>query len=283
MSTALIKISLLFQYLRIFDRGRMRLFCIALIVLVGLWGTAYTLLAWFPCSPVYGYWTWTESNTCWAYGSIRAAEFYATYTSHAVLNMVFDFIVLAIPIQLYFRHDTIRSARIRLLALLSMGTLVSSISIWRLIAILEHRAATWPTFDPTWYGPAAVTLGMVEVNAASICACVPVFWPVLTARLDMIFVTQEVEITRERRFSDKEDEIELSGSGTHSRADSQASQTQLNLLQTAKPTTTHYMDDYIMDQVDPLRSKTSMAVSSEAISKTVERRRSQRTLLRQNK
>jgi hypothetical protein len=147
------------------------------------------------------------------------------------------------------------------------------------VAIVAHRAATWPTFDPTWYGTSAVTLGMMEVNAASICACVPVFWPVLTARLDMIFVTQEVQITRERRFSDKEDEIELSRSGTHSRADSEASQSHLNITKNGKPTT-HYMDDYIMDQVDPLRSKTRMAVSSEVMVKGVERQRSQRNLLR---
>jgi hypothetical protein len=122
MSTALIKVSLLFQYLRIFDKGNMRLVCIFLLVFVGLWGTAYTLLAWFPCNPIWGYWTWATSNTCWAYGSIRPAEFYATYTSHAVLNMLLDFFVLAIPVPLYFRHDTMKSARMRLLALLSMGT-----------------------------------------------------------------------------------------------------------------------------------------------------------------
>ena len=42
---------------------------------------------------------------------------------------------------------------------------------------------------------------MTEINLASICACLPVFWPVFTTKLESIQVTHEVEVTREERRS----------------------------------------------------------------------------------
>lgn len=123
MSTALIKASLLFQYLRIFDRGNTRMLCIIVLVITCLWGMAYSLLAWFPCKPIYGYWDWSKSEQCWAFASLDPNEFFATYASHAVINMVLDFVVLAIPMPLYFRKTTSWPTRRRLLMLLCAGTL----------------------------------------------------------------------------------------------------------------------------------------------------------------
>jgi hypothetical protein len=69
MSTALIKLSLLFQYLRAVDSGRIRIFCIALIVIISIWGFIYSFMAWFPCFPIRAYWDWTlTSAKCYAYG-----------------------------------------------------------------------------------------------------------------------------------------------------------------------------------------------------------------------
>lgn len=171
--------------------------------------------------------------------------------------------------------DTVRAITcvLKLSNLTNLRNRVSGVSIWRLAACIEHKAATSPTFDPTWYGVPVIVLGMMEVNAASICACVPVFWPALTARMDQIFVTQEIKITRERRFSEEEgdDEIELQDS--HSRTPSMSSQHNL----TKKDM--HYMDDYVIEQVDPLRDKTrNVEVSTELPSKTVGRKQSTRSM-----
>ncbi|KAK6208338.1 hypothetical protein LQW54_006962 [Pestalotiopsis sp. IQ-011] len=276
MSTALVKASLLFQYLRIFKSGWIRIVCIVVLVATCLWGTAYTVLTWFPCKPVSVYWNWFETGGhCWAFASLNGNKFYAAYLSHTVTNMVLDFLVLAIPTPLYFRASTTAPTRRRLLMLFCAGTLVSGISIWRLAACIEHKAATYPVFDPTWYGVPVIVLGMMEVNAASVCACVPVFWPALTARMDQIFVTQEIKITRERRFSeDGDDEFELQDSHSHnSRTLSMSSQKNLTKKEM------HYMDDYVMEQVDPLRDKTrNVEVSTELPSKTVGRKQSTRSM-----
>jgi hypothetical protein len=278
-----------------------------MIIFVSLWGLAYSLLSWFPCAPISGYWNWQVSNHCWAFASLEPSKFFGAYASHAVTNMVLDFIVLTIPMPLLIHENSSRGTRTRLMILLVAGSLyvyfsppsftsffsslvsrvlyslfvstmsdqnnrVSGISIWRLVAIIQHRAATWPTFDPTWYGPSVVILGLMEVNAASICACVPVFWPVLSARLDNIFVTQEIEITREFRFGERlDDEIRLrdevgGGGGRGRRGDprrrSTGSVSHFHLHKTLSNKRSHYLDDYVMDQVDPLRHKKSAGIAS---------------------
>lgn len=92
---------------------------------------------------------------------------------------------------------------------------------------MEHKAATYPTFDPTWYGPISIVLAAAEVESAMICASVPVFWPMLRGSfLGNIFVTKEVEVTFEQRYGsedhfDRIDNFELQ-KGV-SRADSEAS------------------------------------------------------------
>lgn len=81
-------------------------------------------------------------------------------------------------------------------------------SLWRLATIIQHRATTYPTFDPTWYAPISVILAAVEVDVAMVCACVPVFWPVLRDGLGKIYVTKEIEITHDRRMGSA-DALEL--------------------------------------------------------------------------
>ncbi|CAJ2503634.1 Uu.00g110280.m01.CDS01 [Anthostomella pinea] len=257
-STTLIKISLLFQYLRIFDRGTMRYICISLIGLIGLWGFAFSFLAVFPCFPVSGYWDWPLGPTgarCYGFGGTAGNEDYATFTAQTASNMLFDILVLGVPIPLYFWKDTERRARLGLLGLFGMGGIVNALSIWRLATIVIH-GADGASFDPTFTSVASIILGMLEVCAASICASVPVFWPVLASGFEQILVTREIKITREYMYSrDGDDEMELrhrssdlSHMAMHSRVRRVDSETSLR-----KP---HYKDEF---------KKPSFAVESEAV------------------
>ncbi|KAI0130455.1 hypothetical protein BJ170DRAFT_315599 [Xylariales sp. AK1849] len=260
MCTALVKLALLLQYLRIFKDRPTRWLCIGLIIVTSLWGTAYSFMAWFPCFPVSAYWDWTiTARTCYAYGSLYPTAFYATYSSASAINMLLDVIIMLIPVPLYFRKNTDNRTRLGLVGLLLMGGLVNFLSIWRLATIVDHKATTSPTFDPTWYGPISILLANLEVDLATICASVPVFWPVLTSKLDKILVTQEIKIEREHRFSAIDDEYELQRNGDgeypsevlHSRTTSESS---LHRAQSRPGKDGHYKDKYIMAQVNPLSS-----------------------------
>jgi hypothetical protein len=132
MSTALIKISLLVQYMRLYRRGT-RLFnvCGGLAVFVCLWGIAYSVIAWVPCVPVSDYWTVIYEQDisglrCYGYGSQYVEPFKATYESHAAVNMLLDLIVMGLPIPLYFEPGAHGRTKMGLVGIILMGTLYAA-------------------------------------------------------------------------------------------------------------------------------------------------------------
>lgn len=70
---------------------------------------------------------------------------------------------------------------------------------------------------------------VLEINVASICASVPIFWPIFRPYLGAIFVTREYSVTREERKS--------MSSESHTRTGSD--------LENNK----YYNDTYFLDQV----------------------------------
>ncbi|KAF3055118.1 hypothetical protein GL218_07726 [Daldinia childiae] len=290
MSATLIKMSLLFQYLRVYHSGSLRITCIIMLIVVSIWGAVYSFMGWVPCFPVSGYWKMGIGAKCYGFGSTNANEVFKTYITHTSVNTILDMIVFAIPVPLYFRPGTVRRTKLGLIGLIIMGAIVNGLTMWRLATLVKHRATTSPTFDPTWYSPISIVLGALEVNVASICASVPIFWPSLKARLDEIFVTREVTITlhrRSNRFSgDVADNIELQRTASEdrenkwkrcpSRAGSESSQSRLAEIAPVEKRTQHYMDDFILNQVDPLRRKGGFVVESEIVSDSLSRQKSKR-------
>ena len=125
-STAFIKLSLLFQYLRIFEKGTaLRRLCMGLIVFVSLWGAAYSFMAWFPCFPIHETWALPRSPDarCYAFGSNDIAPFVGSFESHAGVNMILDIILLIIPAVLLFSNRPLQKNRLSLIGLLSMGSM----------------------------------------------------------------------------------------------------------------------------------------------------------------
>ena len=105
-ATALIKLSLLFQYLRLFDAGsKSRKICIALIYITSIWGLAFSFIGWFPCFPVSAYWENPLGNQCYGYGVgfVNVDAFTAAYYSHSATNSVLDLAVLFLPLPLLFK------------------------------------------------------------------------------------------------------------------------------------------------------------------------------------
>lgn len=155
----------------------------------------------------------------------------------------------------------------------SSDSSVNVFSVWRLATIVEHKAATYPVRDPTWYGPISILLAILEVDAASICASVPVFWPAISNHFGRIFVTQEINITHEDRY-----ELTTSPShglgpvdGMHSRT---GSETELSSgIVGSKSKEMHYKDGFVISLVDPLRQATSGGVESRVRSEGTEDKR----------
>lgn len=92
---------------------------------------------------------------------------------------------------------------------------------------------------------------------------------------------------RSNRFSvDAGDTIELQRKESENRdnkwkrcpsiAGSESSQSRLAELAPVEKRAQHYKDDFILDQIDPLRKKSAFAVESEIISESLSRQKSRR-------
>ncbi|KAH6658247.1 hypothetical protein BKA67DRAFT_533406 [Truncatella angustata] len=89
-------------------------------------------------------------------------------------------------------------------------------------------------------------LAVLEVDAAAICASIPIFWPVMVTHLGGIFVTKEMSIIREMRYT-QEDGIELMGK-QYDDVESDLKAKHTGAIQSSED---HYRDRYVMQQVDP--------------------------------
>lgn len=93
MALALVKLSLLFQYLRLLDENpdkkqpRTRIAIICLIAVTSIWGIVYSILAWVPCIPVEAHWNFEESATRYGYGSDEVPIFVATCTYKLISSL----------------------------------------------------------------------------------------------------------------------------------------------------------------------------------------------------
>ncbi|KAF2662118.1 hypothetical protein K491DRAFT_686609 [Lophiostoma macrostomum CBS 122681] len=263
--TSIIKISLLLQYLRIFKAGTMRWICVSLLVIITLWGITYGFMAWIPCFPVHGYWDHNINARCYGYGFADPKEFIAIFQSHTALNMAFDVAVFLTPLVLFTAPNLTRKNLIAMTGVFLLGGGAVMTSVWRLQTIVEHKAATYPYLDFTWWTPISIVLSCVEIDLAIACASTPIFWPVIESKLSEIFVTHEVRITEHRRLDEHGLEYELEHSGSiksHSMGGNRTSEEGLTREHTGDPFA-HYKDQYVVALVDPLASESAPGVGIE--------------------
>lgn len=70
ISTTLVKMCFLAQYLRIFEAGTTaRTVCWICLVISALWGAAFFIVGVAPCVPLSAFFDWTVGGHCYGYGS----------------------------------------------------------------------------------------------------------------------------------------------------------------------------------------------------------------------
>jgi hypothetical protein len=105
-SAAFIKLSLLFQYLRIFERGTFVYhFTQIIAVVIGLWGFSWIFMQWFGCFPSpAAFWNGTGKGCYGAFDPDTSVAI-KTIEAHSGSNVGFDFIVLAIAFRLLWEKN----------------------------------------------------------------------------------------------------------------------------------------------------------------------------------
>ncbi|KAG9193742.1 hypothetical protein G6011_03777 [Alternaria panax] len=204
-STALIKLSILIQYLRLFAEAApstghaqyrlARRITWAMIVICSMWGLTFFCLALFPCHPIAKNWRPTLEGTCIGWGSKSPRDFFHMYLGHAVSNCLLDILVLLVPIPFVTTLRIAGKSRAGLFGLFSLGCVVVIVAICRVIAMSVNKAGTEPVLDMSFHIPIVYTFGVLEVNFAIITASIPIFWPAIaTLAANRIFVVNEVQI-----------------------------------------------------------------------------------------
>ncbi|KAF2115940.1 hypothetical protein BDV96DRAFT_599480 [Lophiotrema nucula] len=250
-TTALIKMSLLCQYLRIFRGGFLRAVTLCLLVLVTLWGFAYSFMAWFPCFPVAGFWDRTNhpNAKCYGFGFGDINGAMAAFVSFAATNMFFDTAIFLVPMAEYLKPGLRRKEVLALSGLFILGSIVVLMSILRLWTAVKHRGNLAESLDFTWWYPLTLIISCIEVDFAIMCASMPIFWPLITSSWNEIFVTREVHVTHHYRLDDSSDGVnggyEMDGRNSLKSCTSQEGLTRTKTLRVK----TDYADQYVVDHV----------------------------------
>lgn len=230
---------------------------------------------------------------------MHVSQLVSTYESHTAINMALDFVLLAIPLRLFWSSPagtmTTRIQRLRLLGVFSLGGICIMFASWRLAVIVQNEVATKPVFDPTWYSGLGILLALMEVDCAAVCGSVPIFWPQLSKHIGNIIVIREVRVTSESRDREGDrgnpphlvgDEDEdgsafavrmMAGAAQRdkrqdggedeermmyrSRQESSSTMEMEEIEVILDKRRKHYQDEYIMNQVDPLRQEMSKTVT----------------------
>lgn len=122
-STALIKLSLLFQYLRVFEPGsKTYRVTQGLLVAIALWGCMFGFMAWFPCLPDPSALWRMKPRGCYGVGSANSATVVKWIEAHAGSNAVWDVVVLGMAFRLLFTKDA-PTKKVAMMALLFIGVM----------------------------------------------------------------------------------------------------------------------------------------------------------------
>ncbi|CAA9965088.1 hypothetical protein PTMSG1_08447 [Pyrenophora teres f. maculata] len=209
-TTACIKVSLILQYLRMFKDGIRRKICIALLVVVTLWGLAFSFMAWFPCFPISSFWNRLDGGKCYGFGFRTALEAKEFILAFAATNMILDASIFFIPLTEFFRSDLKRKQLLAMTGLFSLGSIVVLMAVLRLWSTFNHNKTKTSSFDFTFWYPQTLIFSCLEIDFAIMCASMPIFWPTVVASWSHIFVTNEVRVTSHERLPDEsQDNFEL--------------------------------------------------------------------------
>ncbi|KAF1944009.1 hypothetical protein EJ02DRAFT_442956 [Clathrospora elynae] len=161
---AVLKLTLVFFYIRVFPAAGVQRLLWGTVVFVVLWGFSYIVVAIFQCKPIPYFWKkWDgmHEGHCLDINAITA--------SNAGISIALDFWILGIPLwQLYgLKMDWKKKVGVALM--FCVGTFVTVVSILRLRALMHFAAssnASWEFYDVSVWSTIEICVGIM-------CACLP--------------------------------------------------------------------------------------------------------------
>ncbi|CAN9310169.1 unnamed protein product [Alternaria alternata] len=161
---ALLKLTLLFFFLRIFPKPMIRRLLWATVAFNCLNGVAFTFAAIFQCRPISFYWTKWDKE-----GSGQCIDINGLAWTNAIISIVLDIWMLALPLFEVFNLQLSWRKKLSVAVMFCVGTFVTVISILRLRSLVNFAASA----NPTWDQADVINWSNIEISIGIICACLP--------------------------------------------------------------------------------------------------------------
>jgi hypothetical protein len=158
-----IKMSLLFLYLRLSPDQIFRTLVYIMIFVSAGFGIGSVCSAALQCRPISKLWIPDTPGSC-----IHVITF---YYANAVINIVTDIIIYALPIRILWALQLPKRQRLGLVLLFSLGGLVVVASLIRLATLKALINST----DPTWSLVSPYNWSTIEIHVGIFITCGPAF------------------------------------------------------------------------------------------------------------
>ncbi|KAL8966517.1 MAG: hypothetical protein Q9197_005932, partial [Variospora fuerteventurae] len=168
-AVGLAKVAILLFYLRLNPDRHFRMTVYITLALTVSYVVVLSLTILLQCSPVPAFWDPSITGRKCVQGT-------KLYLANAILNVIFDFMVLLVPVPMLLKLQVPTRQKLVIGALFSLGSITCVVSAVRihLSESLIPLAA-----DLTWHLPKSTSFIFVECHLSVICGCVMVFRPLL--------------------------------------------------------------------------------------------------------
>ncbi|KAG8424065.1 hypothetical protein J3458_000899 [Metarhizium acridum] len=161
----LVKLSMLFFFLRIFPAPAVRRLLWGTVAFVVVYGIVFVFVGLFTCSPISYFWTkWDQEH------SGKCMDINAIAWSNAGVGIAIDVWMLAIPLWQLKGLKMNWKKKIGVAAMFMLGTFVTVVSILRLRSLVKFGS---DSTNPTWDFFEVSMWSTIEINVGIWCVCLP--------------------------------------------------------------------------------------------------------------
>jgi hypothetical protein len=155
----LLKLTLLFFYIRVFPSRPVQRLLWGTVIFVSLWGFTYVVLAIFQCQPITYFWThWDGLHKG------HCLDINAITSSNAGISIALDLWILGIPLWQLWGLKMHWKKKVGVAVMFCVGTFVTVVSILRLFALVHFAASTnasWEFYDVSIWSTIEVCVGIM--------------------------------------------------------------------------------------------------------------------------
>ncbi|KAL4757703.1 CFEM domain-containing protein [Aspergillus foveolatus] len=204
--TALIKLSMLFLYLRLFPNALLRKAVFVSLAITSLWAIGSFLAQVLSCKPISYYWNqWDGEHEG------RCTSHNALLLAHSIINIFLDILVIALPMPVLVKLQMSIEKRVGMCLMFAVGLVVTIISILRLVETVGFNDTTNPTKD---FVPVGVW-SLLEIDVGIMCSCMPGI-RALTKRLYSTLFKNGSQPSSGYRYGSRQSKPGSGGSGSGS-------------------------------------------------------------------